>query len=209
MQPQTPTAPVSSPSPNPQYDFILRDPTPPKRGLGLPSLPKPILLLAGAVGLLIIVIVVAVIVGGGKTSNSQQLVVVVGQAQEIARVSTLVQQESQDPNTQYLAATAQTALSSEQYQLTTYLSSHGITVSPTQLALYMDKTTDTKLNAAQLNNSLGNAYASYLKNAISTYQTSLNAAAQGASKNSLAILSDANSSAKVILAAPEIATSQQ
>ena len=206
MQPQAPTAPVSSPSPNPQYDFILRDPQQPKRKFGLPNMPKPMLFLVALVGLLFVIIIFAVVFGGSKTSNSQQLVAVAGRAQEIARISTLVQQQSTDPNTQYLAATAQIALSSEQYQLTSYLGKHGAKVSPAQLLVYKNAGTDTQLQTAKQNNALEKTYASYLKNALTTYQTDIKAAATGSSKTTLAILTDANTSSQVLLAAPEIAT---
>jgi hypothetical protein len=166
------------------------------------------LILVAMVGLLFIIVVAAVVLKGGKSSNVSQLVAVAGRAQEIARVSTLVQQQSTDPNTQYLAATAQTALTSEQYQLTTYLAKHGVKVSPAQLLLYKNSSTDTQLTTAKQNNALESTYDSYLKNALATYQTSLRTAAQGASKTSLALLSDANASAQVILGAPAIVSSQ-
>ena len=207
MQPQAPTAPVSSPSPNPQYDFILRDPQQPKRRFGLPGmsgLPKPMIVLVALAGLLLVSIIYAVIFGGSKTSNSQQLVAVAGRAQEIARISTLVQQQSLDPNTQYLAATAQTALSSEQYQLTSYLGKHGAKVSTAQLLVYKNASTDTQLQTAKQNNALESSYASYLKTSLATYQTALKAATAGTSKTTLAILNDASTSTQVILAAPQL-----
>jgi hypothetical protein len=172
-------------------------------------MPKPIVLLAGAIGALILIVVVASVLGGGKSSNSHDLVIVVERAQEIQRVSTNVQQQSQDPNTQYLAATVLTVLGSQQAQLTTYLSSHKVKISAAQLALYQSKTTDTQLNNAAQNNALGSAYASYLKNAMQVYEGTLSTAAKGASKTSFPILKDADTSVKVILAAPELASIQQ
>jgi hypothetical protein len=206
MPPQTPT-PISSPSPNPQYDFILRDPQKPKHSFGLPGLPsnmpKPMLLLVGVVGILLIIVIFGVIFKGGG-GNSQNLIAVAGRAQEIARISTLVQQQSQDPNTQYLAATTQITLASEQYQLTTYLSKHNVKVSPAQLNAYQNKNTDTQLQTAAQNNNLGSTYDAYLKNNLATYQSDIRGAAKGASKSLLAILNSANTSAGVLLAAPEI-----
>ena len=204
MPPSTPTAPVSSPSPNPQYDFILRDPQQSKRGFGLPSLPKPMLILVGVVGLTFIIIIIAAVLGGGKGGSTQQLVEVVGRAQEIARVSTNMQQQSQDPDTQYLAATTQIALASEQYQLTTYLAKHGVKITPAELLVYKNSSTDTQLQAAKQNNDLETSYDAYLKTSLAAYQNAINNVKVGAPAARLAILNSASTSTQVLLAASEI-----
>ncbi|HXY18314.1 MAG TPA: hypothetical protein VEH48_02760 [Candidatus Nitrosopolaris sp.] len=204
MPPQTPSQPVSSPSPNPSYDFILRDPQAPRRRFSLPGGSGAMKILFGLLGVLVIVIIFAVVAGGGGPSNAQQLVAVAGRAQEIARVSSLLQQQSNDPNTQYLAATAQIALTSEQYRITGYLKAHKVKVSPAQLAAYQNKNTDSQLITAKQNNDLEETFDAYLKSSLEAYQASLQTASKGASKTVLPILQDANASTQVLLAAPEI-----
>ena len=206
MQPQSPMPPISSPAPNPAYDFILRDPQQPKRRFGLPTgLPKPMKILVILGGLFVVAIIIVVVASStGGSDNSQQMIAAAGRAQEIARVSTLVQTQSNDPNTQYLAATAQISLTSEQSQITAYLAKHGIKVSTAQLNAYQNKNTDAQLSTAQQNNSLEKTYDAYLKTSLSTYQSELVTAGKGASQKTIALLNDAYFSSQVLLNAPEI-----
>ena len=199
MQPQ---------SPNPQYDFILKDPQAPKRGFNLPlfpNLPGPAkIILASVLGLFVVVILYSVIFGG-KATNAQQMTDAMGRAQEINRVSKLVAQQSNDPDTQGLAATTQIAMASEQFQLNSYLKSHKIKTSPKQLTKYLNKNTDAQLQSAAQNNNIPAVYASYLKKNLGLYQAILLSANKGASKTVSAILRDAFNSTKTLLASPQVA----
>jgi len=202
MPPQAPPTPVSSPLPNPQYDFILRDPQKPRRSI---KLPKPVFMLVGLVAAVFILIIVSSLVKSNKASKIQPMIEVVGRAQEIARVSGNIQSQSNDPYTQYLAATTQITFSSEQYQLSKYLASHGTKITTAELLVYKDSKTDTLLQTAQQYNNLEPTYDAYLKTSLIAYQNSLKAASAGAPAARLAILNDDFASTQVLLAAPEIA----
>jgi len=204
MPPQQSMPPINQPAPNQPYDFILRDPQASKRGFSLPGGAGPVKILYGLGAALVLIIIFVMFTGHGGVSNSKNLIAVAGRAQEIARVSDLVQSQSNDPNTQYLAETTEIALQSQQAQITAYLTAHKVKIDKAQLALYQDKNTDAQLTTAQQNNQLEQAYDSYLKSSLNTYETSLQTAAKGASKTSLAILQDASNSTAVLLKAPEV-----
>jgi hypothetical protein len=204
MQPQG-TPPSSDPS-NP-YDFILKDPQKPKKGFNVPSfgLPKRVVIIFGGViaAFFVIIIAAAIFKGGG---NSAPLTEVLGRAQEIVRVSKVVEPLAQNPDTKGLVATTETAFTSQQIDLTAYLKKHGTKVNLKSLSIYSDKTVDTQLQTAAQNNSLDSAYASYLKKSLMAYQNSLRTAAKGAPKARLQLLNDAFASTKAILAAPQVAS---
>lgn len=200
MQPQ---------SPNPQYDFIMKDGQRAKKGFGLPklNLPRPVLIsLAGIVGLFILIIGYSLL-SSGKTSSSQGYVAAMARAQEIARVSTSVATLAQDSPTQNLAATAQNTLSSEQAQLTTYLKGQKIKVSTVALAADKSSATDTQMQTASTNGNLASVYAAYLKTQLGLYQKEIQIAYKTAGPSGKAILNAAYASVKVILASPQVANS--
>src|SRR4051812_38519410 len=100
-------SPVSQPPVNKeQYDFLLQNQQPAKKGLSLPHLPKPVLIgLAVIIILFLIVIVGSLLLGGKKSGPSPKLVDLASQETEIARVSALVAQQSKDDNAVGLATT--------------------------------------------------------------------------------------------------------
>ncbi len=204
MPPQTNTA-----NTNPDYDFILKDQQQPKKGLGLPGsgLPKTVKIIIGVVVGFFVVIVLYSVLAGHKTTNSDQLVAVMGRAQEISRVSALVQQQSKDTNTLNLAATTAISLSSDQSQLTDYLKKNHKKVSPNQLLLYKNKDTDTELQSAQQNNNLESYYVTYLKKELNTYHDNLASAFASAGQNGKAILQNSNGSVEILLSSPQLKTS--
>lgn len=151
-------------SPSPEYDFILKENQSPKRGLPMPSLPKPLLIVLAAFLALILIIVIASVLSGRKNNQWLPFEGVLARGQETLRVTKAVQDlKLQDPQTQALAATVSSTLSSDQTQLLSYLARNHVKVASVQLAADTDKTTDASLQAAAQNNNLDAAYVSYVK----------------------------------------------
>ncbi len=203
MPPQNPQPP--SPAPG-QFDFMMKDQAKAPGGFGslLSGVPKPAkIVLAAIAGLLLLVILYSLFLGG-KTTNADQLVSVAARAQEIARISTLVQQQSTSTDTKGLASTTSETLSSQQKQLVVYLKSQGIKASTKKLAARLDKNTDAQLLAAQQNNNYDQTYFNYLKTNLAAYQNDINTVQKGVSKKAQAILSTTNASVQTLLLAPQL-----
>lgn len=207
MQPQN-SEPIAPISPNPSYDFIYKDPPKPKRGpFKLPNMPKPILLLAGAVIALLLVIIIATVATRGN-GNTQAYTQLMSRSQEIIRVSDLVKAQTKNTDTLSLISTAEAALSSEQSSLSSYLATHGTKVNPKDLTLYLDKTSDDKVQTATQNNNLDSTYAKYLKDQLNSYLSQLQSAHKIAGKNAKIILDNAISSTQTILDSPQLSATQ-
>ena len=197
MQPDKPQ------QPNPNYDFILKDPAKNKTGPGLPSFSLP----SGRFGPLIVSLVIlavvlfALVLFGGSKPKSQSLVDAAARAQEIARVSTVAAQTAgpNEADTKNLAATVATSLSSQQLRLLTYLKASHIKVSTKQEAIYKNSATDSQLIQAEQAGNLLVVYKVYLKNSFATYQSALSQAYSSASTAARLILNDAYLSNQVIL----------
>ncbi len=170
----------------------------------LSGVPKPAkIVLVAIVSLLLLVILYSLFLGG-KTTNADQLVGMAAKAQEIARVSTLVQQQSTSTDTKGLASTTSETLSSQQKQLVIYLKSQGVKASAKKLAARLDKNTDAQLLAAQQNNNYDQTYFKYLKTNLAAYQNDINTVQKGVSKKAQAILSTTNASVQTLLSAPQL-----
>lgn len=203
MPPTSSQPPSSAPG---QFDFMMKE-QPKSAGLFnslLASVPRPAkIILVAAFGLILLVILYSLFFGS-KTSNADQLTAAAARAQEIARVSTLVQTGSQSSDTQGLAATTSEVLTSQEQQLEAYLKAQKIKVSTKTLSAKLDKTTDDRLTAAQQGNNYDQTYFSYLKTNLITYQSDLALAYKGAGKNAQAILSSADTSVQTLLLAPQL-----
>jgi len=169
MQPQ---------SPNPQFDFMLKNNQPAKRGLTMPSWPRPVKITGVVVIAILLLIIVSSALSGHKNGATKDLVSAVARSQEILRVTQLTQTQLQlqDPGTQALAATVYASLSSDQQQIISYLAKSKTKISKSELAADTDKTSDSSLQAALQNNQLDSAYKSYIKSALAQYQQDLNTA---------------------------------
>ncbi|MBX4197659.1 hypothetical protein KW801_03865 [Candidatus Saccharibacteria bacterium] len=193
-------------SPDPKFDFMLKNNAQPKRGLGLPQLSKPIKIVAGAIVAVILLVIISSVLSGHKGGATKQITAALARGQETLRVTQLTQQQLklQDPATQALAATVYSSLSSDQQQLVAYLAKSHIKVSKLELATDGDKTTDTQLQTASQNNSLDSAYVTYLKDSLAKYQTDLQEAYKAAGPNGQAILKSAYDSTKTLLDNPPL-----
>jgi hypothetical protein len=188
-------------SPDPKFDFMLKNNPQPKRGLPLPSFSKPVkIILAATIGVLLLV-VISSILSGGKGGSTQPVVNAVARGQEILRVTGLTQQQIhlQDPTTQAVAATVSAALTSDQQQLSSYLASSHTKLSKLQLAADTDKTTDAQLQSASQNNNLDQAYVTYLQQALAKYQADLQTAYKAVGPKGKTILKSAYDSTSTLL----------
>lgn len=189
-------------SPSPDYDFILKD----NPGAGhkftwshVHGRTKITLLVIAAV---IILIIIYSVLSGNKGSNWLPFEGAMARGNETLRVTKLVEQPPlglHDPQTQALAATADSVLTSDQQQISSYLSKNHVKVSAAQLATDIDKTTDASLQTAAQNNGLDSAYVTYLRNALTKYQTDLKNALPGAGPNGKKLLSDSIESTRALL----------
>ena len=204
---QQPSAnpPAPPPTPGGPFDFITKTdpPSPKKKGLKLPNLPKPVLILLGASGLLLIVIIIAVILGSVGGVKTQAYIDVMSRSSEIIRVSDLTKSKMKDPDTLALLTTTSTALSSQQNQFGAYLANTGEKVDPKLLSSYQNSDTDKGLASAEQNSKLTEAYVTYLKGSLNGYLGSLNTAYGPASRTAKPIIADAITSTKVLLSSPQ------
>lgn len=188
MQPQ---------SPNPDFDFMLKENQPSKRGFSMPNIPKPAMIGLAVVGGLILLVVVASLFSGGK---SNPVTGVLARGQETLRVTTMVQQlQLKDPQTQALAATVSSALTSDQAQLNSYLAKNHTKVTKLELAADLDKSTDTSMQTASQNNNLDAVYITYLQTALAKYSNDLQLAYKSAGPNGKLLLSSSAESMRTLL----------
>ena len=190
-------------SPSPNYDFIMQDKKTAKKKLPLPSLPKlpkpfgTILVIVFVIFLLIIIIAVAFRGGSG---GNQPLTDAMARAQEISRVSSLVQQAAPDSQTKDLAVTVQGSLGSEEAQFNNYIQkSGGKKVNLAKLTTDQNSNSDAQVKTAAQNNNLGQFYTAYLKNGLATYKSLLQTAYTSAKGDGKTTLSNAYNSIQVIL----------
>jgi len=191
-------------SPDPKFDFMLKNNPQTKRGIHLPNMPKPVKIILGVVVGLFLLIIISSLLSGRKSGGTQPIINAMARSQEILRVTQLTQQQLplRDPSTQALAATVFSSLSSDQQQLSSYLALNHTKVSKTLLAADINKTTDSGLQSASQNNNLDSAYVSYLKTNLATYQTDLQTAYKAAGPKGKAILKSAFDSTKTLLTSP-------
>jgi hypothetical protein len=191
MQPQ---------SPNPDFDFMLKNQPQAKRGLPMAGSSKIVKIIIGVVAAVLLLVIFSSL-SGRKSGGTQDMVGAVARNQEILRVTQLAQTQFQllDPGTQALAATVSSSLTSDQQAMVKYLASSKTKLSKLQLAADTDKSTDAQLQSAQQNNQLDSAYQSYVKSALVKYQNDLQTAFKSLGPKGQAIVKNAYQSASVIL----------
>lgn len=197
--------PANPQSPNPNFDFILKEKQPSRAGLPLANLPKPAKIGLAVLGGIILIIVITSLLSG-KGGTGQPLIGVLARGQEILRVTQLVQQQQPAPDqaTLSLAATVSSDLSSDQQQLTAYLANNKIKVSTAQLAIDTDHSSDTLIQNAAQNNNLDQAYISYLQQNLNKYENDLQTAYKAAGPNGKAILQTAFDGTSTLLTNPPL-----
>lgn len=195
MQPQ------NTPPTTPNYDFILHDNKPVKRGFNLPfpKLPKPLgMILALVLGLFVVIVIYGLLSGGSTKSTG--LAGIASEAQEISRVSGLVVQATTDPSLKSLAATTQTSMSSDVAQIQDYLVKNGSKkLNAAALAAKKNSTTDTSVTTENQNNTLATFYKAYLKDKLTTYQADLQATYSSSGAKAKVLLAASYQSSKTLL----------
>ena len=191
-------------SPDPKFDFMLKNNQQAKRRLPLPLLPRPAKIILAVVVAIFVLILAFSLLAGRSGGGTQSIISALARGQETLRVTQIIQPQLQDPAAQALAATASSTLSSDQQQLKAYLATNHTKVGTAQLAADTNKTTDSALQTAQQNNNLDTAYVSYLKTSLSEYQTSLQTAYKSAGTKGKVILKSAFDSTTTLLASPQL-----
>lgn len=187
---------------------MMNNQQPARRRLPLPSLnlPRPIKIILLAVGGIILLVIIFSVLGNRSSGSATAFAGVLARGQETLRVTQLVQQQLQlqDPQTQALAATVSSSLTSDQVQLKNYLARIHISVSAVQIAADTDKSTDTSLQTAQQNNNLDGAYVSYLQGSLARYEQDIQKAYKLAGPNGKKLLNNSFDGVQTLLSSPPL-----
>lgn len=168
----------------------MQDQAKPKRSFGLPHMPKKLgIVIVGVIIFLVAVFAYSVISrGGGKPTNYADLA---AQATELARVSALVAQTTQDSTTKSLATTTEAVMQSNTAQIQAFLKKNSAkTISQATLDANKKADTDTAVATADQNGSLPTYYKAYLKDKLSSYQATLKSDYASAPPKSKTFLSE-------------------
>jgi len=184
-----------------KFDFILNDKQGAPRRFGLPfgKLPRLVSLIIVAVVVILLIVIGSSLLGKKSSVPTQDLEAIAAQQQEIIRVSGVAQSLLQQAQTINLDATTTTAITSEQKQLISYLSLNHVKIPDSVLNGDVNQSIDTQLNNARQSNSADQAYSSYLKQQLNTYQALINAAYPKAGPNGKVLLQDSYNSTSVLL----------
>jgi len=135
-----------------------------------------------AIALIIVGIVASVIFSGGGAANDG-LVSLNAQQTEINRVITLGQKNLDSPEIKQQLGTLQTAIISDQKQLSALLSARGVKVTKTQLSSKKDSTTDTALADAVKSGNHDDVLLESVQTSVQKYYAALTSAKTAASTN--------------------------
>jgi hypothetical protein len=130
-------------------------------------------------------------------------------AQEIARVSQLVKQQSSDQNAEALASTIISTMSSQESGLSKYLKNNGFQVSKSELSSYYDNSTDEKLTTAAQNKQLEVTYYDYLHTKILAYRTALKISTGEVNQKGKDLINSYLTKTNSLLNTPQLQTSTQ
>lgn len=167
-------------------------------------MPKPAKVALLALGLIFVLVILYSVFFGATKTDTDRLTVAMARAQETARVSALVQQQSKNTDTKDLATTVEMSLNSQKQELIKYLGEQKVKVDAKKLAAGLNKTTDSNLEKAQQNNSYDQTYFNYLKSNLASYQTELEVVYKSAGSKLKTTLSADFDSLKIILTAPQL-----
>lgn len=145
-----------------------------------------IALVVGLVVIIIIAVVVVISLFSSKGSNVVNMTSVAQDQAELIRVATeATQDQSTDikqSTTRYFADNCLLAISSEQHQLVSFLSSNGVKLSNAKLALKSNSHTDAALQAAAASSTYDPAFLTAMQGDMNTYISDIKVAF-AASKN--------------------------
>lgn len=186
-------------SPNPNFDFIMKDAPKSKRNFGLPALPKPALIAIGVVIIIFLIIIASSLFGGSGNSNTDKIYGLLSDAGKIVATSDEAISSAHDPDTINVAATTKAVLTGEQQQLQKYISDKGIKIDSKKISGTIDTDVEAKLKTAATSNNYDQVFLNYLKSAMNSYQADLQSNYQTADSNLKTILSNAYNNNAIIL----------
>jgi hypothetical protein len=189
QQPQLIPPPQQFPAPsqpsgqfNPQqYDFITNPKQPKKRRFSLlPSTTSRILVtfLISAVILTVVIIGYLLLTGGGRQNNSQMIGVIQKQT-ELARVAEIGNRKAGSQQAKNLAQSTAVVMTTQKQTFNALLKKNKIKVSTKEAAGGQDKKTDQQLSVAESNGRFDDAFMQVIRDGLSDYQKTLQAAFNG------------------------------
>ncbi len=204
MPPQQPLQPQQSPLgqhpvvENP-YDFIM-SPQQPKKTASVKG-PQGVLFIVGAAAVIIILLVVVISMLRGSGGDTTTFIKLAQQQQEIVRVATLDYSQLSQQSTKNFSINVQLGIATDQASLTGLLGRNHIKVSPKQLTLGTDSTTDTQLQNAISTSTLDTTLTQVLHNELTSYQQTLRQAYnQTAAPDARQLLNQLNTNAQLLIA---------
>lgn len=175
------------------------------RGLSIPSLPKPAFIALAVILVVILLVVISSVLSGRKAGKFQPFADVTARSQETLRVTSEAQQlQLQDSQTQVLAATVASALASDKQQIITYLEANHDKLSAKALGADNNKATDAIMQSAAQNNGLDSAYVTYVRTALSTYESDVRTAYSTAGPRGKDLLNSISVSVTTLLNSPPL-----
>lgn len=162
-------------TPQAGYEFLSAPQKAPKKLLpgGGSKKGRIILVSAGAALLLILGMILMTVLSSSGSGYKKDLLTAAQQQQELIRVSTIGAQKARDNVTRNRAITVQLSLQSDQVQLLAIAKTHGVNVTPKELALGKKVATDQLLTQAEQANRFDEAFNDELFRELSVYQTTL------------------------------------
>lgn len=183
------------------FNFILNNQQAQKKAFGIPKLSKTLWSLIGVIILMIVIIIIGSIT---KTSNGgTSLYSVVAEANQIINVSKTVSSQSKNSDVINIATSVSEVLGSQKLQLTALVPNAKSKSVAAKLSSNPNKTIDANLLSAQAKGTYDDTYISYLKSALTDYQTELNTAYNTGSAKAKPVISSAYESTKTLLTSPQ------
>jgi hypothetical protein len=181
MPPNT-SDPNASPSPAPDYSFIMSPSAPQASSGGLPGGNSKVLRIAfisGGIMVLLVIFLIIKSVLGGNNANLP-LTSVVQDQQAILHIISSTKDNSSDKSlagdTQNFADTAQLALTTSQSDLLAYMNSNKIKVKPAVLSQKISSANDNQLSAASQAGTYDQAFRQIMNQLLLSYQKDLQSA---------------------------------
>jgi hypothetical protein len=158
------------------YEFIV-NPATPKRSGRMFSGNKFVIQIALLLGgVLVLVIIGAIVISAlAPKSNTADLESLVETQAELVRVASEGAGQASAQDVQNFVANLELSLSSNQTQLTNYLTAHGATLNSKQLASKQNSQTDTLLTNAIATNTYDSALMTTLNSELTNYQAAIQA----------------------------------
>lgn len=177
------------------YDFILNPPSA-KRRLGLPGSSNPFFMrIALIIGVGVVLVIVLALIGsllGGGGIDTKTLSGIAETQNELVRVSKQANSYLTQSATQNLSINVDLTVLTQQQQLIAFLKTHGTKLSPKQLALKKNATTDTQLTNAQQNSTYDVVFAQLIGNQLNSYASDLRQAYKATTSKSVRALLSAD-----------------